>query len=62
MSRVYSKETIENMYLAEGKSLEEAKNRANFLYKELKNMDQKERRFWKKVRMHESTFSDLWEI
>ncbi len=50
------------MYLAEGKSSEEAKDKANFLYKELKNLDQKERRFWKKVRMHKSTFSDLWEM
>lgn len=61
-NRVYSKLVIENMYRAEGRSPEDAKDRAAFLYKELKNMDQRERRLWNKVRKYEVTFSDLWEI
>lgn len=62
MSKVYSKLAIENMYLDEGNSSKEAKDKANFLYRELKNMDQREKRLWRKIRTHEVTFSDLWEI
>lgn len=53
--RIYKKCELEDMYLAEGKSPEEAAKLAAILYTELNRLRSKERRFWKHVREHEKT-------
>ncbi len=54
----YSKEELIDLYLNEGKSLEEATKLAEELYRELNRLTIKEKRSWKRCRKREICVGD----
>jgi hypothetical protein len=55
----YTPEEIEQMYVAEGIPLEEARERSKVIAREIIRLNRAEQRLWKKVRKHEQPSESL---
>ena len=52
---IYTKEELEELYIKQGLTPEEASKLAEVLYKELESSTEAERKLWRKVRKREQT-------